>query len=148
MARSARWAWIAAAAALWAAGPAVADEAAAIEADELLAEMGAEYFARYCASCHGMAGNGRGPAASALAIRPADLTRIAARRGGDFPEGEIARKIDGRFAVEAHGTREMPVWGERFAADVPDSQVAESIIRGKLVMLVEYLKSIQVESGD
>jgi hypothetical protein len=37
----------------------------------------------------------------------------------------------------------MPVWGERLASDVPDARLAESIVRGKLVMLVEYLKSIQ-----
>ena len=45
--------------------------------------------------------------------------------------------------MPAHGTREMPVWGERFGADVPASDLAESIARGNIASLVEYLKSIQ-----
>jgi mono/diheme cytochrome c family protein len=111
--------------------------------DPVLAELGAESFPRYCGSCHGLHGQGDGPAAGALLRRPADLTRIAARRGGNFPAGEIARFIDGRFTVEAHGSREMPVWGERFGEAIPDSGVSEEVTRGKIAVLVEYLKSIQ-----
>ena len=111
--------------------------------DPVLAELGAEAFPRYCASCHGVQAKGDGPAAPALIKRPADLTRIAARRGGKFPDGEIARFIDGRFALASHGSREMPIWGERFGDSVPDSGVAEEISRGRIAVLVEYLKSIQ-----
>jgi len=111
--------------------------------DPVLAELGAEAFPRYCASCHGTKALGDGPAAAALIVKPADLTRIAARRGGKFPDGEIARFIDGRFSVTAHGSREMPVWGERFADSIPDSGVAEEVTRGRIAVLVEYLKSIQ-----
>jgi len=111
--------------------------------DPVLAEMGAESFPRYCGSCHGMRGEGDGPAASALRTPPADLTRIAARRGGSFPAGEIARFIDGRFALAAHGSREMPIWGDRFGEAIPDASVGEEITRGKIATLVEYLKSIQ-----
>jgi Cytochrome c len=111
--------------------------------DLLLAELGAPLFQRYCTSCHGMSGRGDGPAAASLRTRPADLTAIAKRRGGEFPTGEIAQFIDGRFAVPAHGSREMPVWGERFGADVADAGVGESIARGNIASLVEYLKSLQ-----
>jgi hypothetical protein len=48
-----------------------------------------------------------------------------------------------RFEFPAHGSREMPVWGERFGSDVPDPEVGESIARGNVASLVEYLKSIQ-----
>ena len=111
--------------------------------DPVLAEMGAEAFPRYCGSCHGLRGEGDGPSAEALRTRPADLTRIAARRGGSFPAGEIARYIDGRFALAAHGSREMPVWGERMGEAIPESSVAEEITRGRIAVLVEYLRSIQ-----
>jgi hypothetical protein len=37
----------------------------------------------------------------------------------------------------------MPIWGERFGDSVPDSGVAEEISRGRIAVLVEYLKSIQ-----
>ncbi len=121
------------------AGRAVAEPAF----DPVLAELGAEAFPRYCASCHGLRGEGDGPAADALRTRPADLTRIALRRGGAFPAGEIARFIDGRFALPAHGSREMPVWGERFGEAIPETSVAEEITRGKIAVLVEFLRSIQ-----
>jgi mono/diheme cytochrome c family protein len=121
------------------AGAAVAEPAF----DPVLAEMGKEEFPRYCGSCHGIHGEGDGPTAEALRTRPADLTRIAARRGGSFPAGEIARFIDGRFALAAHGSREMPVWGERFGEVIPEASVAEEVARGKIAVLVEYLKSIQ-----
>ena len=45
--------------------------------------------------------------------------------------------------VTAHGSREMPVWGERFGANVPEAGVSEEIVRGRVLVLVEYLKSIQ-----
>jgi mono/diheme cytochrome c family protein len=131
--------WIGALIALGACATAVAEPAV----DPVLAELGAEAFPRYCGSCHGVRGEGDGPSADALRTRPADLTRIAARRGGSFPAGEIARTIDGRFAIAAHGSREMPVWGERFGETIPDSGVGEEIARGKIAVLVEYLRSIQ-----
>jgi mono/diheme cytochrome c family protein len=122
--------------------PAAADPRA-VGYDPVLAELGAPIFQRSCTSCHGPGARGDGPAAESLNKRPADLTAIAKRRGGAFPSGEIAQFIDGRFALPAHGSREMPVWGERFGADVPDSGVGESIARGDIASLVEYLKSIQ-----
>jgi mono/diheme cytochrome c family protein len=111
--------------------------------DSVLADMGSEYYVRYCAACHGANAKGEGPVAGALKVRPPDLTRIAARRGGAFPDAEIARMIDGRFSIAAHGSREMPVWGERFGATIPEAGVSEEIVRGRVLVLVEYLKSIQ-----
>jgi mono/diheme cytochrome c family protein len=111
--------------------------------DPVLAELGRDVFVRRCASCHGESGQGDGPAAGALRTPPADLTRIAARRGGVFPKGEIARFIDGRFAVAAHGTREMPIWGQRLGEQIPEADVSEEVVRGQISVLIEYLASIQ-----
>ncbi|MDJ0852741.1 MAG: c-type cytochrome [Myxococcota bacterium] len=127
---------------LAAAGGNAAEKVGDDRIDRVLADMGSELYAQYCASCHGSAGAGDGPAAGALKNRPADLTRIAERRGG-FDDGEVARFIDGRFSPEAHGTREMPVWGARFGERVPEAGLSEEITRGRILVLVEYLKSIQ-----
>jgi len=113
------------------------------EGDSVLAPAGAEMFGQYCASCHGTSGEGNGPAAAALNVPPADLTRIAARRGGDFPDSEIARFIDGRFDLPAHGSREMPIWGRRFAAPIAKGTEPDAVARGRILTLVEYLKTIQ-----
>ena len=118
--------------------------AADIAYDRVEAELGAELFVRYCASCHGSDGRGEGPVAPALRTAPPDLTRIAARRGGSFPQSEIWSFIDGRFAIAAHGSRAMPVWGERWSERIPEAGVSDEVVRGKIVVLVEYLKSIQV----
>jgi mono/diheme cytochrome c family protein len=112
-------------------------------ADPVLAKVGAEHYVQYCAACHGVTGKGNGPAAGELRTPPADLTQIAARGGGDFPDYEIARYIDGRFVLPAHGSREMPVWGRRFGERIVDGASAEEVVRGQLLILVEYLKSIQ-----
>jgi len=111
--------------------------------DPVLADLGRPMFERHCASCHGASAKGDGPAAEMLRTKPADLTRIAARRGGEFPAGKIARTIDGRFQLPSHGSRDMPVWGYRFGADIPESELGEAIARGKIASLVEYLMTIQ-----
>jgi mono/diheme cytochrome c family protein len=107
-------------------------------------DLGAQLYGRHCASCHGLAGVGDGPAARALSRTPADLTRIAARRGGAFPDAEIAQWIDGRFEVPAHGTREMPIWGRKLADPIAEDASGEEVARGRIDLLIEYLRTLQV----
>ncbi len=109
----------------------------------MLAEVGAELFTTYCASCHGVDARGGGPAASAMITPPSDLSRIAARGGGVFPESSIARLIDGRFDLPAHGSREMPIWGTCLADEIPCFATGDEVARGRITSLVEYLKSLQ-----
>ena len=113
--------------------------------DPLLVEYGAELFATYCASCHGIDARGDGPAAPALRPPPTDLTRIAARSGGVFPEISIAKRIDGRFDLPAHGSREMPIWGTRLADEIPGLATGDEVARGQIASLLEYLKSLQMD---
>jgi hypothetical protein len=42
-----------------------------------------------------------------------DLTLLARRHGGTFPEDEVRKIIDGRTTLPPHGSREMSVWGCR-----------------------------------
>lgn len=132
-------------ASLLAAGPAAsADEDADVRAQELLVGLGAEMFQQYCAVCHGRDARGDGPAAASLRTPPADLTRIAARRGGAFPVADVASFIDGRFEVDAHGSREMPIWGRRLAEPIAIGTTGEEVARGRIQILVEYLRTLQV----
>jgi hypothetical protein len=71
---------------------------------------------------------------------PPDITGIALANGGIFPTDRIRRIIDGR-EVEAHGDRNMPVWGDAFKA-VRGGHSEESV-RARIESIVEYLKSIQ-----
>ncbi len=112
--------------------------------DPILSESGRASYKRHCSACHGMDAQGKGVLTAVLTIPPPDLTRIAARRGGVFPTSEIAAYIDGRESVAAHGPREMPVWGRVFAQPIGEGSTGEEVVRGQLLVLVEYLKSIQV----
>jgi mono/diheme cytochrome c family protein len=105
--------------------------------------VGQHYFVQYCSACHGVDGRGNGPVAPALRPPPADLTRIAQRHGGHFPDAEVAAQIDGRAVVAAHGSREMPVWGVRFEEKFGGEAIGEEAVRGHLLVLIDYLKSIQ-----
>jgi mono/diheme cytochrome c family protein len=100
---------------------------------------GAEAFQTYCASCHGTDGRGAGPAAAALKKRPPDLTLIGARNNGQFPAFRITHIIDGYEVEFAHGSREMPVWGDYFRAAKRDE--ATTALREH--NLTEYIRSIQ-----
>ena len=112
-------------------------------AEEIVTEIGRGSYLHYCATCHGHDAHGDGPVAAALKAAPVDLTRIAARREGKFPTTEIAALIDGRSMPAVHGTRAMPVWGRRFSDDLGNGEVGEEGVRGQLLVLVEYLRSIQ-----
>jgi mono/diheme cytochrome c family protein len=96
-----------------------------------------QMFNTYCAVCHGKEGRGDGPAAIALSKAPADLTRIAARNGGTFPDVRVRRYIEGADEVPAHGTRDMPMWGNLFRSLNPDSAAI------RVAALAEYIKKMQ-----
>lgn len=105
---------------------------------------GMETYQTYCASCHGPQGKGNGPVADALTTMPADLTQIRARSGGSFPEDSVYAYIDGREYVEAHGTREMPVWGNIWG-EVDGDPVRREEVDRRIRELVEYIRTIQTE---
>lgn len=104
---------------------------------------GAKLFHQYCASCHGEKGNGNGPVAPYLSIKPSDLTTITERRQGEFPEEQIQRIVTGEENPPGHGTRMMPVWGERLQDDVIGGANKSSVARGRIAFLVEYVKNLQ-----
>jgi hypothetical protein len=109
-----------------------------------LEEQGRTQLRDHSALCHGDEGRGDG-ALPGLMTPAADLTRIAARRGGDFPFGEIALYVDGRIPIDAHRSPEMPVWGRVIGAEIADPSIREAVTRGRVSALVAYLRSIQVE---
>ena len=71
-------------------------------------------FLSSCGACHGSDAKGKGPIADQLKVTPADLTQLAKKNGGVFPSNAVYEKIDGRQEVQAHGRRDMPVWGFRY----------------------------------
>lgn len=100
---------------------------------------GADLFRSYCASCHGRDGKGDGPVAPALNAKVPDLTTIAQRHGGVFPEKWVTELIEGPKSVLAHGSREMPIWGPIFHQIENDHDYGQV----RLKNVSDYLRSIQ-----
>jgi len=110
-------------------------------------DTGKHEFLRSCATCHGVEATGKGPAASALNVKPADLTQLAKHHGGVFLFWRTYEKILGRDeqVVPGHGTREMPIWGERFRFEPTTSEDQKTSVRGRILSLVHYLQSTQAK---
>ena len=103
---------------------------------------GQKYFMRYCASCHGVSGTGDGPVAKSLSKPPGNLRLLSDKFGSPLPAAKLADLIDGRDAVRAHGTAEMPVWGERLYS-TGEGERGELGISEVIGKIVAYLDTIQ-----
>lgn len=100
-------------------------------------------YETYCMACHGINGDGTGPVAPYMDPPPADLRKIKAKNGGVFPHAKIEAWIDGRDPIASHGTRDMPIWGAAFREETELDQLSETRVRGRIVLLVHYIESIQ-----
>ena len=131
--------------------------AAAAEAEDL--DIGRSEFRSSCASCHGADARGKGPVSNQLKLPPPDLTMLAKNNNGVFPKDAVYETIDGSKTILVHGTREMPVWGERFnpVVNLPHyvdpyywkmagpEQSPEVVVRKRILAIIDYLGRIQQE---
>ena len=107
-----------------------------------------EYEA-HCAVCHGENGTGNGELRRFLTVAPSNLTTLAQRNGGAFPNQLVWEVIDGRSVAEigAHGTRSMPIWGQRYRqealAQASTAAAPEWYVRNRIVALLDYLSRLQ-----
>lgn len=107
-------------------------------------------FANSCVQCHGPAGKGDGPLVSFMTGSMPDITQLQKANGGVFPVTRVFGVIDGSARVGAHGTSEMPAWGQRYrqgAAEWLGYQgapgEAEALVQLRILALVEYISSLQ-----
>lgn len=112
-------------------------------AADYLAMSGKELYGRFCASCHGIEAHGDGPAAASFKIEVPDLTLMASRQGRAFSPELIERIIDGRHLIGAHGTRDMPVWGEEFTRSEIGNPDAERATRTLITRIADFISAIQ-----
>ena len=111
-------------------------------------DVGKLEFEVHCAICHGMDAKGNGPYVLSLKVVPPDLTSIAKNNAGVFPVDRIIGVIDGRAQITSHGSRDMPIWGNRYAISAAEHFAGspydqEAYIRGRVLILVDYLRRIQ-----
>ncbi len=123
-------------------------------AEEL--DPGRAEYQSSCAPCHGTDGKGNGPVSALLKVPPPDLTVLAKNNSGVFPFNSVYEIIDGRKTVMAHGTRDMPIWGDRYAPEPskaliprPSENVLsrflgpETVVRMRILAVIDYLNRIQ-----
>jgi hypothetical protein len=118
-------------------------------------DIGKREYVNSCAVCHGDSGRGDGSIVAYLKIKiaPGDLTKIQKSNNGVFPFGRVYEVIDGRKTIAAHGSRDMPVWGDRFkekSAELAELALrfgisidAEAFARDRILALIRYLSSLQ-----
>ena len=119
----------------------------------LAISLGEFEYQNSCSQCHGTSGKGDGPVTDFLSgAAPSDLTMLQQNNGGVFPVNAVYTLIDGSMTEGVHGTRDMPMWGNRYRArslDSPDyafsPEATEAYVRTRILSLIEYLSTIQAE---
>jgi mono/diheme cytochrome c family protein len=122
-----------------------------ITSEPLIAEnnqIGEREFKYHCAGCHGLDGRGNGPFVEFLKTKPKDLTTLSLANKGVFPFDRIYEIIDGRYQIGAHGTTDMPVWGDRFSMDIIREYGEYNMeqfktVRCRILELVFFLATMQ-----
>lgn len=122
----------------------------AIPSASVSEEIGEASFMVNCAVCHGANGSGNGPILDFLKSAPADLTGLSERNGGQFPFKRVYEVIADADQNRGHGTSEMPIWGNRFNADIialvgefGSSGSGIPSAQSRILELVFYLATIQ-----
>lgn len=110
--------------------------------------IGQEEFRTHCAACHGFGGLGDGPIGPLLKTPAPNLAMITDRNGGKFPFQRVYDIIEGSSVVAAHGSRDMPLWGDRYSKDpkpvTPDqASVARDMAQQRILSLVYYIGTLQ-----
>ena len=101
---------------------------------------GAELYAQHCAVCHGNDLKGTGPAPYPFRS-PADLTTLAQRNGGKFPDAYVSSVLRNGVVLPAHGPAEMPVWGDEFKI----KRLSEAQVKLRITRLANYIQSLQAK---
>ncbi|MCB1377559.1 MAG: cytochrome c [Alphaproteobacteria bacterium] len=112
------------------------------------AVVGQEEFRSHCAACHGLTGLGDGPIGQSLKVPAPNLAKIAEKNGGKFPFQKVYEIIEGRAVLAAHGTRDMPLWGDRYMRDAkpvtPDqADITRQLVEQRILSLVYYIGTLQ-----
>jgi len=100
---------------------------------------GKDLYREYCAVCHGVDGKGHGPAAAAFKNAPTDLTQLAIRNHGKYPNVEVEHTVADGGGYLAHGNKDMPVWGSIFS----DAGRRDGIGAMRVYALAKYIEQMQ-----
>jgi mono/diheme cytochrome c family protein len=101
---------------------------------------GAQLYKQLCAACHGNDLKGNGPAPAPFKGVPPDLTTLARRHGGEFPDDYVTSVLRNGVTIPEHGAPEMPMWDADFKAGYGLNEAQATL---RIINLKTYLKSLQ-----
>jgi len=104
---------------------------------------GRDLYLKYCSSCHGADGKGKGPVSSDLKVKVPDLTLLKKNNKGVFPHPRVMSSIDGSRKIRGHGEPVMPVWGEVFKEELKKEPYKELTTLLKTKVIVDYISTLQ-----
>lgn len=102
---------------------------------------GAGLYKQHCAVCHGEDLKGGSPVPYPYRTPP-DLTTLARRHGGEFPQRYVSDVLREGIILPAHGPAEMPVWGMDFRLG---EKLDEAQVSSRVTELANYIKSLQAK---
>jgi mono/diheme cytochrome c family protein len=99
-------------------------------------------YVTYCASCHGDAARGDGPAAPGLRSKPVDLTLLSKRNNGVFPKDQVRYILTTSERMPNHGAATMPSWNDAFHA-LDGGHLRTPVACLRVYNLLNYLEKVQ-----
>jgi mono/diheme cytochrome c family protein len=104
--------------------------------------LGADLYRQHCAACHGPTAEGDGPVAAVMQVNVPNLRTLQRRGAGVFPADAVTAYVDGREIKAAHGSRQMPIWGDVFQPDDLRRR-GEDRARGRIAAIVGFIAELQ-----
>ena len=115
-------------------------------------DVGKKEYENNCIACHGTTGKGDGPYAGIIDTKVPDMSMLQKNNNGVFPFDRVYQTIDGRLEVKAHGSRDMPIWGNEYNgkaaeyySDYLRDYSADGFVRGRILALVNHIYSLQAK---
>jgi mono/diheme cytochrome c family protein len=103
---------------------------------------GLQLYKSYCAVCHGNDLKGNGPISPEFKNSPSDLTTLAQRHEGKFPDAYVEDVLRNGVKTLPQQKTEMPTWGPIFAS-IPGTD--PELVSIRIVNLTNYIKSMQAK---
>jgi mono/diheme cytochrome c family protein len=103
---------------------------------------GLQLYKTYCAVCHGNDLKGNGPISPDFKNPPSDLTTLAQRHEGKFPNAYVEDLLRNGVKKPAQAKTEMPTWGPIFAS-IPGTD--SELVSIRIVNLTNYIKAMQAK---
>ena len=81
---------------------------------------------------------------------------LSQRNGGTFPFQRIYDIIDGTVMISAHGTKQMPIWGQVYTLKSEENYFTwrafpwddQPFVRARILALTEYVSRLQLKETD